>query len=101
MEKRWPQQNQYVRSATEIITERNKARLFGGFFSEVFFCLEKEEERDQTYVLNTYLEYEFHDRKMLWNRLESNFHIGPFSPPSNPVACKKDLLQNPVTRLIE
>lgn len=50
------------------------------FFFPDFFCLEREVETDQTYVFNTYLEYEFHDRKMLWNRLESNFHIGHLFP---------------------
>lgn len=70
-----------------------------GFFQR-FFCLEREGGRDQTCVFNTNLEYEFHGRKMLWNRLGSDFHIGPFFPPNNPIECKKDL-QNPVTRLIE
>lgn len=74
--------------------------LFGVFLQK-FFCLEREGERDQTYTFNSYLEYKFHDRKMLWNGLESNCHTGSFFPPNNPIEGKKDLLQNPVKKLIE
>lgn len=91
-------------SATEIIAKRNKAReiaRFGVFFIQscgvvcLFVSLEKGGKKNQTYVLTTYLEYEFHDWKILRDRLESDFH------PNNPIECKKDVLQNPATSLIQ
>lgn len=53
-------------------------RIVWDFLTELFLPWERRGERYQTCAFNTYLEYEFHDRKLLWNRLESNFHIGLF-----------------------
>lgn len=51
--------------------------VWGGFSELVGFFFPWE---GKGYVFNTCLEYKFHDRKLLWNRLGSDFHIGPFFP---------------------